>query len=403
MMKKAIQQFAEEHLHEDTSKLLLSASRYPDIDIAAAVQQIEGKRAAKEKWPTLFSTAGYEYPPRINREQSSSEATARHKIAIASSLTKERQTMHIADLTGGMGVDSIAFAHMNGCNDCKVHYIERDSELCALMERNTETMGIKNIVVHNEDCIHWLKKSATTFDIIFIDPARRDNHGRKVSAFENCAPNIIENLSTIRQSSVWTMIKASPMIDLTMAETQLQSVVQTHIVAVHGECKEVLFICGEKKTETEIYCTDISNTTNTLRFTRSQETDSQAIYCNGTMGKYLYEPNAAIMKGSPYKTLSEIHHIAILDRNTHLYTSDQYIPEFPGRIFEIEKAISLNKRSINHEIPNKKAHVISRNHPMTPEEIRRQTGVKEGGDKFIIATTVNRTCQTFLCNRIESR
>lgn len=400
-MKEATRQFAEEHMYEDTSKLLLSANRYPDIDMVAAVQQIEGKRDAKDKWPSLFSIMGYEYPPRINREQSSSEATARHKSAVATTLTKDLSDIHIADLTGGMGIDSIALAHIGNCFSCELHYIERDPELCMLMARNTETLGIKNITIHNEDCIQWIENKRSKLDIIYIDPARRDNNGRKVSAFENCSPNILENLSTLQTSSTWLMVKASPMIDLSLAEAQLQSVVQIHIVAVHGECKEVIFICGEKEAETEIYCTDLGHRTKTIRFTRSEESASSVIYCDGTMGKYIYEPNAAIMKGSPYKILSDIHNIAKLDRNTHLYTSDKLISEFPGRIFEIEKQISLNKKNIPNELPNRKANIISRNYPMTPEAIRKQTNIKEGGDKFIIATTVNHTCQTFLCNRID--
>lgn len=398
-MKDTIRKFAEEHLFEDTSKLLLSANRHPEIDMVAAVQQIEGKRAAKEKWPTLFDSTGYEYPPRINREQSSSEATARHKSAIASTLVKNQQQIQIADLTGGMGIDSMALAHLNNGIQCKTHYIEHDSELCSLMERNTQALGIKNIETHNEDCIKWIKESATTFDIIYIDPARRDTNGKKVSAFEDCSPNILANLETLRSFSTWIMVKASPMIDITLAEKQLQSVVQIHIVAVHGECKEVLFVCGDKKSETEIYCTDLGHTTKTIQFTRSQESQSQAIYCDGTMGRFIYEPNASIMKGSPYKLMSTTNKIAILDRNTHLYTSDDLIPDFPGRIFEIEKQISLNKKHIIKELPNRKAHVISRNHPMTAEEIRRQTSIKEGGDKFIIATTVHHTHQAFLCSR----
>lgn len=400
-MNEATLLFAEEHLHDDTVKLLLSANRFPGIDIAAAVQQIEGKRTAKEKWPSLASCKTYAYPPRLNREQSSSEATARHKSSIAGELLQRKEVLYLADLTGGMGIDSIALSKIHPSCTLHLDYVECNEELCSLMEWNTQALGITNITTHHSDCLEWIKNVPKHFDLLFIDPARRDAHGKKTSAFEDCTPNIIDNMEALTSKCQWLIVKASPMIDIDLAVSQLKSVVQTHIIAVHGECKEILFICGRSDNEATLHCTDINTVTKTLKFTRSAEQQSTGIYCNGEMGKYLYEPNAALMKGAPYKILSERYNIAKLDRNTHLYTSDQWIPEFPGRTFEIEQPVSLNKKQIAQVIPQKKAHVVSRNYPMTSDEIQKKAKLQEGGEKYIIATTVNHTLQAYLCNKKE--
>ena len=133
--------FVNAHLKDDTSRLLLSAARYPSIDMGAAVQQIEGLRTAVEKWPSLLKCIEFEYPPRLNREQSSSEWTARHKAKVAGELCRGKERIAIADLTGGMGIDSIAFAQMqqgNGGMETEVAYVERNADLCRLMERNAK-------------------------------------------------------------------------------------------------------------------------------------------------------------------------------------------------------------------------------------------------------------------------
>lgn len=297
-MNREFIDFVTTHEHEDTARLLLSAARYPSVDMPAAVQQIEGRRTAREKWPSLLACDDFLYPPRLNREQASSEETARHKAAL---LADGAQPLSVADLTGGMGVDTLAFAAVAA----EVHYVERNPQLCRLMEHNDKALGQENIRVHCADSLEWLVSDDRRFDILFVDPARRAATGRKVAAFEDCEPDILQHLGLLRSRCRWLMVKASPMIDIDLACRQLGAVAAVHVVSVRGECKEVLFVCcgadAVPPSEPVIRCTmlphsPLSALRSPLRFTRSEEAAAGPRYC-AAVGSYLYEPDAALMKG----------------------------------------------------------------------------------------------------------
>ena len=382
--------FVNAHRDEDTARLLLSAARYPAIDMAAAVQQIEGLRTARDKWPGLLECEDFCYPPRLNREQASSEATANYK----SSVFALPHPSLIADLTGGMGIDSIAFSKMAD----HVDYVERDPQLCALMEHNVQALGITNIAVHCADSIEWLAKQERHFDLLFLDPARRDSHGRKVAAFEDCTPNLLDNLELLRSHCRLLTVKASPMIDIDLAAKQLGAVEEVHIVGVKGECKEVLFVCGEPKGEPRIVCVNLKGQKGpkAFSFTKSEEAVAEGRYCF-SMGRYLYEPDATLMKGGPFKLLAERYGLEQLGRNTHLYTADRHVEEFPGRVFEVLQELKLSKKEVTTAIPDGKAHVVTRNYPVEAAALQRQLGLREGGDRFVIATSIGSRRCGFLC------
>lgn len=393
--KREMTVFAREHENDDPARLLLSAARYPDIDMAAAVQQIEGRRTAREKWPSLLQYDNYIYPPRLNREQASSEAAAYNKAGIVQDLHKGScDTLDIADLTGGMGIDSIAFASIP---NARVTYIERDAELCRLMEHNVKALGLSNVRVHCGDSLEWLRQQDRRFDLIFVDPARRDNQGRKVAAFEDCTPDILAHQELLAAKSKEILVKASPMIDISLGATQLRSVSDIYVVAVQGECKEVLFRCGKSDGETLIHCHHLHHgTVDDFVFTRADEAQAQATYAS-EMKKYLYEPNAALMKAGPFNMLSQTEKVDKLARNTHLYTSDSFIQHFPGRIFSVLAEIKLSRKEVQKCIPDGKAHVVTRNYPVAAAELQRQLGLKEGGDLFVVATTVGTKKRGFVC------
>lgn len=397
--------FVKANENEDTARLLLSAARYPAIDMHAAVQQIEGRRTARDKWPSLLQYDEFIYPPRLNREQASSDETAMHKVSVATALCGEETFLTVADLTGGMGIDSIAFAKRSRnvnplCTQVLAHvdYVELNEELCTIMEHNRKVLGLENIKIHCADSIEWLAAEDRHFDIIYIDPARRSASGRKVAAFEDCAPNILQHLELLRSHCRWLMVKASPMMDIDKGIEQLGSVSDVYVVAVKGECKELLFLCGEQRGEPLIHCQNIIHGDciySNAPFTRSQEAQAEAVFCT-SVGRYIYEPDASLMKGGPYKLLSEEWGMQKLARNTHLYTSDQ-LHSWMGRTFCVLKEISLNKKAIASFIPDGKAHVIVRNYPARAEELQRQLGLKEGGDLFVIATTVGTKKTGFIC------
>lgn len=388
--------FVLTHENEDTARLLLSASRYPSIDMPAAVQQIEGRRTAQEKWPSLLTCEDYLYPPRLNREQASSEATAHYKAAVCRSL---QACEHIADLTGGMGIDTLALAEVAE----HVDYVERDPQLCALMEHNCRALGVTNITVHCADSLEWHSQNSalnTQHSTIFIDPARRGKGGRKVAAFEDCEPNILQHMELLRSRCRWLMVKASPMIDLSTAERQLDDVADIHIVSVKGECKEVLFLCGEHTGEPVVHCAVHNRPGQFFNcdFTRSEETSAEPHYCNG-VGQYLYEPDAALMKGGPYNLICQWLGVEKLARNTHLYTSDKLIGDFYGRTFRVLQELKPSRKAVAEAIPSGRAHVATRNYPTPAAALQRQLGLIEGGDLFVIATTVGTHPTAFLCQQ----
>ena len=374
--KRETLEFAREHVNEDTARLLLAAGRYPSIDMPAAVQQIEGLRTAREKWPGLLECEDFVYPPRLNREQSSSEATARYKANLLS-------TSIVADLTGGMGVDTLAFARVAQ----HVDYVEHDPALCALMEHNLKALGITNVTVHCADSMEWLA-TAGHFDLLFADPARRAASGHKVAAFEDCTPNILEHMTLLQSHCNKLMVKASPMIDIDLACRQLGDVEEVHVVGVRGECKEVLFVCGEPTGEPRITC-------GAMTFTRSEEAEAEGRYCRA-VSRYLYEPDATLMKGGCFKLLGQHYGLELLGRNTHLYTADRRVDDFPGRIFEIQNELKLNRKEVAAALPEGKAHVVTRNYPVEAAALQKQLGLKEGGERFVIATTVGTLKKGFL-------
>ena len=384
--------FVNSHKDEDTARLLLSAARYPHIDMPAAVQQIEGMRTAREKWPSLLECEEFLYPPRLNREQASSEATAKWKSGKA----EEWQSGRVADLTGGMGVDTLAFARVTK----EVDYVEQDADLCASMEHNLKALGVSNVTVHCGDSLQWLQRQNRCFDLIFVDPARRDKQGRKVAAFEDCTPDIVAHQELLLSKGRRIMVKASPMIDISLGATQLLNVSDIYVIAVQGECKEVLFLCGQPDGEPRIHCYHLHHDeVDDFAFTREEEIQAQATYAS-EIKKYLYEPNAALMKGGPFKLLSQREGLDKLARNTHLYTSDNFEQHFPGRIFRVLAELKPTRKEVQPWIADGKAHVVTRNYPVTAADLQRQLGLKEGGDHFLIATTLGTRRLGLICEQL---
>ena len=381
--------FAWEHRRDDAVSLLLR--KHPGVDMPAAAQQIEGWQTSREKWPMLATEQRYLFPPRLNREQASSEATARYKAEIAGSIGRG------ADLTGGMGIDTLFLSEQAGHFD----YIEQNTDLCAIATENFRLLRGDRVTCHNADCIQWLQQQTDTFDLLFIDPARRDDAGRKVAAFEYCQPNLLQHLDLLMQRCNRLMVKASPMIDLNLAISQLQHVGELHIVAVRGECKEVLFLLSHTATEPAIVCTHLMSDGRTQqRFRRSDEQQCQPVFAP-RIGRYLYEPNPALMKGGAFSLICRWFDVAKLDRNTHLYTADRLLP-FPGRRFEIITEIPLNRKSIMPLLPEGKAHVVVRNYPVAADRLQQQLKIKEGGDRYIVATTLAGRKVAFVCESVPS-
>lgn len=375
-----LKEFIISHRTEDPLSLVLQQKKYPQWDMKFVAQQIEGYRMAQDKLPTLSLCDDFVYPPKLNREQCSSETTALFKAM------EYAKGKHIADITGGLGIDTVFMAKYAATVD----YIEQNEELHDIAAHNFRALELGNVNAHCSDSINFLKNTNKHFDLIYADPARRDNQGRKVSALENCTPNILENIDLLLSKADMLLIKSSPMLDITEAVAQLKHVSEITIVAVKNECKEILFLCTGNVSDTSPKCHCINFKSNgsvdKITFNREEETTLSIPY-SANIEQYIYDPNVTLLKGGAFKTTSILYDIKKIHRNTHLYTSEKKIEQFAGRIFKVIKELHPSAKEIAKDIPNGKAHVITRNYPMSSEELQKKLRLKEGGDLYIIGLT----------------
>ena len=391
-----------QHQHNDVQQLALQRNRFPqlsDADFRFFLQQIEGKQRTRDKLPILNHLPDWWFPVRLSCEQCSSEATAGYKAKIYPS-----DCHTLIDLTAGYGVDTFFMSE----NAREAHYVERNAELCAIAEHNFSLYRPK-IRVHNttaEEFLSSLPISNSQYPIannpypisntlIYLDPARRSQSGGKVFRIEDCEPNVIELLPTLCQHASHIMIKFSPMLDITAALRVLGRDWDTHIVAVNNEVKEVLFLTG----------TGVMHAVNirgmqTDRFFFSPENEQQAkLTIAADIHQYIYEPNAAIIKAGAYRLVGERYELQKLDTNTHLYTSDSFISGFPGRVWEvIEAEVKDPKKQLDTKA---KYSILSRNYPLSPDDIRKKYKLKDGDDRYLLAVRHQGKPRLILATRIK--
>ena len=365
--------------------LALQRNKYKHLSDAEwhwFLQQIEGRERTADKLPTFASIPDWWYPVRLSCEQCSSELTARYKASLLSPLALgEGKEERFLDLTGGYGVDTYFLSEQFSHTD----YVEQNEELCriaahnfALSQKSKVERQKLSIAIHNTTAEDFLLSSPcgeAGWGLIFLDPARRDSHGSKVFRIEDCTPNVVELLPTLLAHSKRLLIKLSPMLDLTQAVTCLSQVNwDIHIVAIKNEVKEVLLLSGGTGQITTI---DLAQKDQAFVFTREEEQHCGLDIRDGKLANYLYEPNAAILKAGAYKLVAQRFGLYKLDVNTHLYTSRQFIENFPGRVWRITEKQNL-----------KQANVLTRNYPLTPEQLKKKLHLRDGGTAFVIGCRV---------------
>ena len=370
--------FILQHRYDDVKALALQGHRYPGIDMPFVLDQISGWQIALNKLPAWAKVEGLVYPHHLSLEQCSSEKTALYK----SSLIKGES---LVDLTGGFGVDcyflSQNFKHST--------YVERQACLCEIAKENYSRLG-SNINVVNADFDEFIS-TMKHVDWIFMDPARRDSNGGKVVAIADCEPDVISNLPVLFDKTDHILLKLSPMLDLKRAITDLNDCVeQAHIVSVDNECKELLLVVGRNKVDNvSISCVNIrKGMTQTFHFTFQEEVSAKSIYTD-KVETYLYEPNVSLLKAGCFRILGQQFGLKKLHPNSHLYTSDLYIENFPGRIFEVQKCIGFSKKELKEGLKGiEKANLTIRNFPSTVDSLRKRLKIKEGGNLYMFATTL---------------
>ena len=439
-MNQATQDFIRQHQDDDVRQLAFLGSKYPEVDMPFALDQIRGRKMARVKLPRWASLEGIIYPPHISMEQCSSESTALYKAELAARLLglpasssgiemKAENEIEFVDLTGGFGVD---FSYIAARLGVKSMYVERQAHLCEAAKENFGRLGLKNAIVKNGDGIEVLhsflpkKDDAASADdslgiiydqplsllktklglkLIFIDPARRDDAGNKVVSLKDCTPDVTVLQEEMLSKADYVIIKLSPMLDWHRAISELNCVKEVHIISVNNECKELLLVLSARNMgdmEASSADGEVKHTGNLRIYCVN---DAQSFVCDeldmetspvkiapSTLEEmqYLYEPNASLMKASCFGVLSDRYDARMLSKNSHLFVSQAPIEAFPGRSFRIIAISSFNKKELKRHLSGiTKANIATRNFPLSVAELRKRLKLKDGGETYIFATTLS--------------
>ena len=368
-------QFIRENLNADVPTLALKKAPV-GTDVSLALRQIAARQLLQKKVPQWAENENLLFPVHLSIEQCSSEAAAKYKAGLMDGQT-------FADLTGGLGVDTYYISRRFQQTD----YVEMQTELCDLARHNFAILKA-DVKVLNETAEDYLKRCESK-DCIFIDPARRDEHGRKTISISDCTPDVAALQDLLRQKAKRVLIKLSPMLDISKALEELCHVKEVHVVAVANECKELDFIMErDYQGEVHFVCVNLMTNQQELCFTMAEERSSTTRLADGVM-KYLYEPNPALMKAGCFKLLTARFDVYKLHKNSNLYTSEQLIPDFPGRVFEVQDWAPYNKKIKSTLLADvEKASIAVRNFPLSVAELRKNLKIADGDENYVFATTL---------------
>ncbi|AZA83850.1 methyltransferase [Chryseobacterium lactis] len=366
LLNKDVQNYINANLHTDLHSLLLKKSPFSEVSMQEIVQQIKGKQVAEKKFPFLLKE-GIIFPPQLNLEQASSEKTALYKSEIL-------KGQKFIDLTSGFGIDAYYLSKNFG----DVTLVEQNTELLEVVEHNWGILGRKARFI-NQKLEDFLNENQETFDVIYLDPARRDQNKNKVFLLEDLSPDILEIHKKLLSVSNQVIIKLSPLIDLKYLISVLPSVFRLDIIALKNEVKEVVvFLSDASKKGIICNCVNLESDEPAFSFTFGEEENARSEY--GEPEKFIYIPNNSILKAGVFNLISEKFGLKKLHPNTHLYTSSEKKDNFPGRIFEMEV---VDSKSIKKK---GQFNLISKNYPLKPEEIKKKYGLKDGGNDYLIFT-----------------
>lgn len=433
-----LRDFIQSHINDDTTELLLAARRYADVDVPFAVEQIEARRRLKGKLPEWYANPDLIMGGRVPAEQCSSEQTARYKRSILCGDERlglgveSQQIRRLCDMTGGMGVD---FWYMSEGMEQAI-YTERNETLCEIAKHNFKTLlspslnGGSSISANEETseqgnyslpvgrvrggsviirCGDGQKLPIPSVDVIYLDPARRAGDGSRVYAMEDCEPNIVAWQDELLQHAKMVLVKLSPMVDLTDVIRKLHNVTDIYVVGVKNECKEVLVkqvssdsqshsLWGSRSgNEVQVHCVDfLTDRTIEYTFSLSDHTHRDSPPCSPSLkggevvGLYLYEPDVTLMKAQAFVSLCQRFPVRQLEARTHLMTSNEFISDFPGRIFEVKEQIPFSSKTLKRlkqQIPQ--VNIATRNFPLSADELRKKTGIRDGGDLYLFGAKVH--------------
>ena len=377
-LPEAARRYVAAHLHDDPAHLALQARRYPGLPVPELVRQIQARQKARAKLPAWASNPELIFPPTLSVEQASSARTAAFKAGLVDGV-------RLADLTGGFGADSAAFA----ARVAQVDYVECNPALAEVVRYNFGQLGIDNVVVHAADAVAFLKGSLHHYDWLYLDPARRDTAARRIFLLRDCEPDVVKLLPLLLHKADKVLLKTSPMLDIEHAVQGLGHVRRLWVVAVDNEVKEVLYELGqEPAVDPERYALNLRRDGSQQEFRLNRAREARATPRYAEAQQYLYEPNAAVLKAGAFRSIGTAFELLKLHQHSHLYTSDVLRADFPGRVFKILAVEKADGAALKvHLDPEARAHVTARNFPDSVADFRRRTGIREGGEVYLFATT----------------
>ena len=396
-------EYIQGHRKDDVRELALQP--VPDgVDLRSALVQISGWQKAQDKLPSWTTTDGILFPEHISMEQCSSELTAEYKRSVAGRLCREGE---LIDLTAGFGVD----ATVMGRAFRKVTLVEHNPELCDILLHNLPLLGIRDYEVVCDDCENMTDKHLhahrNQYQLLFIDPARRDTYGRKTVLISDCTPDVCGLQDALTAMAEVVMIKLSPMLDLTSVQREIHGLAELHVVSTGNECKEVLAVVGPgSDSPVRVYCTNLTKAgADVFEYTQDEEQQTIVVHLSmhdASRTKYLYEPNASILKAGAYKSIAGRYGLVKAAPNSHLYVSDHLVPDFPGRSFSVSDVVQPNKAGMKMLRQLQHANITTRNYPLAVNDLRRKLNLRDGGDKYLFATTLaDESHVVFVCEKIK--
>jgi len=385
---KEVKEFISKHLDDDIREIALKLSKLKHLPKEFILNQINGKQKAIKKFPSLFNINDIIYPPDVNLQQSSSEITAKYKSEFVKNKT-------VLDLTGGWGVDTLFFSQTAK----KVTYVEPNEELYKVATHNFKVLEKENISCYNQTAEEFLKENNSSFDIVFLDPDRRVEGSRKIK-LEEYSPNVLQLYSQLLKITAEILIKVSPLLDIKEVIKKLPNVAEINIVAVKNDCKEVLYLIQNQKFIVTVNAINIEEDRQEFFSFDYQESTIEIEYSQPLT--YLYEPNSAIMKSGGFNEVAKEFGVNKLAKNSHLYTSNHIIKEFPGKLFEVIETLPYQKDKIEKYIEDGKLNVAVRNFKETPQQIKKRLKIKDGGEYQAFFTTILNNKQVcVICKRIN--
>ncbi|MBQ7042257.1 MAG: hypothetical protein IJN66_06075 [Muribaculaceae bacterium] len=378
-----IYKWIEEHQDEDVSKLRLRYHKQMTEELDFAILQIECRRKASKKLSETLQNKQFVFPTTLSAEQCTSDLlSAFHATLIDDGI-------YMIDLTCGLGIDVYHFAQKAK----SITAVERNPEIAQAVKYNAGILGFRNINVQNTDCCEFIKNVESHFDVAFIDPARRGNSGKRLYALSDCEPDVIAILDDIKKKCDKLIIKVSPMLDISQIIRELPEITEIYAIGTTQECKEIVAVVDFKVKVEKVNVNSVTlSKEETIKFSfeLNEEQNSSPIYVLPQEQGYLYEPYPAVMKVAPYKLLSSKYNVAKLHSNTHLYTSQDQISDFPGEIFKIEEIIPFSSKEIKKfSTQYSKINVATRNFIMSADDLRQKLKVKDGGEKRVFGCTIS--------------